>query len=114
MNNRSVPRFNPAPEQVGMHEDDMTYKDKLDQKAYEARQPSEDKSEGPMQPIIEKVVEYVPAAAKILGDPKAEKDQAEKINEGTPGPPERPIHDDKIEEFLRGQHKSKNKDGILQ
>ncbi|KAM0285202.1 hypothetical protein ACHAQH_001633 [Verticillium albo-atrum] len=113
MNNRSIPRFNPAPKQVGMHEDDMTYKDKLDQKAHEARQP-DDANKGPMHPIIEKVVEYIPAAAKVLGDPKAEKEQEEKVNENPPGPPERPIHDDKIEEFLRGQHKSKSEDGILE
>ncbi|CRK46971.1 hypothetical protein BN1723_001246 [Verticillium longisporum] len=57
MNDRSIPRFNPAPEQVGMHEDDMSYKDKLDQKAFEARQP-EEANDGVMHPIIEKVVEY--------------------------------------------------------
>ncbi|CRK35587.1 hypothetical protein BN1708_001233 [Verticillium longisporum] len=116
MNDRSIPRFNPAPEQVGMHEDDMSYKDKLDQKAFEARQP-EEANDGVMHPIIEKgpVVEYVPVAAKVLGDPKAErKDKDDKVNENPPGPPERPLDDDKIEGFLRGQHKSKGEDGVFQ
>ncbi|EEY14019.1 predicted protein [Verticillium alfalfae VaMs.102] len=117
MNDRSVPRFNPAPEQVGMHEDDMSYKDQLDQKAFEARQP-EDANDGVMHPVIEKggpVVEYVPVAAKVLGDPKAErKEKDDKANENPPGPPERPLDDDKIESFLRGQHKSIGKDGVSQ
>lgn len=55
------------------------------------------------------VTEYVPAAAKILParqSPPKEEDKP-------PGPPERPHHDDKIEDFVRDQHRSQGVDGIL-
>jgi hypothetical protein len=55
------------------------------------------------------VTEYVPAAAKILpGKQSPSRDEVK-----PEGPPERPDHDDKIEEFVRDQHRSQGTDGIL-
>ena len=51
------------------------------------------------------VVEYVPAAAKFLGVKEGEAEQP--TRESPPGPPERPHHDEHIEEFVREQHLSK-------
>lgn len=57
------------------------------------------------------VTEYVPGAAKILG--QKEQAEPESNREQPPGPPERPHHDHKIEEFVRDQHRSKGEDGDL-
>lgn len=59
--------------------------------------------------IVEKITEYVPAAAKILParqSPPKEEDKP-------PGPPERPHHDHKIEDFVRDQHRSQGIEGVL-
>jgi hypothetical protein len=59
------------------------------------------------------VVEYVPAAAPILGV-QTEKDKEQHQQQSdVPGPPERPDHDPSIEEFVRDQHRSKGDDGLL-
>lgn len=52
-------------------------------------------------------------AAKVLGDPKQTKEE-KRETEKPPGPPERPIDDHAIEEFMREQHRSKGEDGGLQ
>lgn len=58
------------------------------------------------------VTEYVPAAAKILGSSASEKPgEPEKQ---IPGPPERPHHDHKIEDFVRDQHRSRNEKGEVE
>lgn len=82
-------------------EEPHTYKEKLDQVAEEKR-----KAQQPQQsnPIVEKITEYVPAASKILGNSKQE--PATTKSEDIPGPPERPHHDHKIEDFVRDQHRS--------
>lgn len=102
----------PAPEKK---EREMSFKEKLDKAADEARQPPEDENDSLMKPIIEKVVEYIPAATSVLGDPKKEEEerQAAMIKPAPGGPPERPIHDHNIEEFVRDQHRSKGEDGKL-
>lgn len=60
---------------------------------------------------VHEVTEYIPAAAKILGESKKEPEAKEKAD--IPGPPDRPDHDHKIEDFVRDQHRSNNGDGIL-
>ena len=58
------------------------------------------------------VTEYVPAASKVLGGSK-ESEPHISTSENIPGPPNRPDHDHKIEDFVRDQHRSKTKDGTL-
>lgn len=48
------------------------------------------------------VTEFIPAASKVLGPKEQPKEERPQI----PGPPERPDHDHKIEEFVRDQHRS--------
>lgn len=126
-------KFSKEPEKP---ERELSFKEQLDKAAIEAREPPEDKlgNGSLMKPIIEKgaaprhphscrtptnwlkVTEYIPSATKVLGDPNAKQDeeQVTKKGEGAPeGPPERPIHDHKIEEFVRDQHRSKGRDGKL-
>jgi hypothetical protein len=107
-------------------EEPQTYKEKLDQVAEEKRKALHRKQPNP---IVEKsksspapannihtgltwngfsVTEYVPAASKIIGSSTPEPAVAK--SEDIPGPPERPHHDDKIEEFVRDQHRSKSGD----
>lgn len=57
------------------------------------------------------VTEYVPAASKILGSSKQPEEGTK--SEDIPGPPERPHHDHKIEDFVRDQHRSKVEDGSI-
>ncbi|KAH6987800.1 hypothetical protein BKA56DRAFT_669403 [Ilyonectria sp. MPI-CAGE-AT-0026] len=84
-----------------------TFKEQLDQAAEEARSKANEKP----NPIVEKITEYVPAAAKILGSHRSDPNTLNKPE--LPGPPERPHHDDKIEGFVREQHGSQGKDGLL-
>ncbi|OLN84949.1 hypothetical protein CCHL11_03989 [Colletotrichum chlorophyti] len=102
-------KFAPAPKtQVQGRE--MSFKEQLDQAAHDARQPDEPPKQNP---IIEKVTQYIRAAAKILGNGQEEKE--EKISRpGIPGPPERPYDDVQVEEFIRQQHRSKGEDGLLE
>ncbi|KAF5979748.1 hypothetical protein FBULB1_5586 [Fusarium bulbicola] len=84
---------------------DESFKKQLDKAAESTRDLENQKP----NPVIEKITEYVPAAAKILParqSPPKEEDKP-------PGPPERPHHDDKIEDFVRDQHRSQGVDGIL-
>ncbi|OAQ64883.1 hypothetical protein VFPPC_13963 [Pochonia chlamydosporia 170] len=82
-----------------------TFKTQLDKAAVDQR---ERESESKPNPIVEKITEYIPAAAKVLA-PEKEKSPESHI----PGPPERPHHDDKIEAFVRDQHASKAPGGDL-
>ncbi|GJC81974.1 hypothetical protein ColTof4_10294 [Colletotrichum tofieldiae] len=83
---------------------ELSFKQKLDQAAHDARKPDEEPKQNP---IIEK------AASKILGNPQEERD--EKVSRpGIPGPPERPYDDVQVEEFIRQQHRSKGEDGLLE
>ncbi|KAI9898550.1 hypothetical protein N3K66_006910 [Trichothecium roseum] len=86
---------------------EASFKEQLDQIAVERR-----KAEQPSQqnPIVEKITEYVPAAAKILGSSANDKPSSEPEKQ-IPGPPERPHHDHKIEDFVRDQHRSRNEKG---
>ncbi|KAF4952039.1 hypothetical protein FGADI_7039 [Fusarium gaditjirri] len=84
---------------------DESFKEQLDKAADNTRELENQKP----NPVIEKITEYVPAAAKVLParqSPPKEEDKP-------PGPPERPHHDDKIEDFVRDQHRSQGVDGIL-
>jgi hypothetical protein len=83
-----------------------TFKQQLDRAATDTR--SQDANN--INPIVEKVVEYVPAAAKVLG---VNKEPQQETPVEVPGPPNRPDHDPKIEEFVRDQHRSKTDDGTL-
>ncbi|CEF85915.1 hypothetical protein FGSG_12691 [Fusarium graminearum PH-1] len=82
-----------------------SFKTQLDKAADNAREMENQKP----NPIVEKITEYVPAAAKILParqSPPKEEDKP-------PGPPERPHHDHKIEDFVRDQHRSQGIEGVL-
>lgn len=54
----------------------------------------------------------MPAASKILGGSKPEQQPQETAQSEVPGPPHRPDHDDKIEEFVRDQHRSGREMGV--
>ncbi|KAI0197375.1 hypothetical protein EV127DRAFT_465967 [Xylaria flabelliformis] len=96
---------NNAPEQP------TTFKERLDEVAREARQPTKE-SNSPS--LIEKVADYVPGASKLLGTEKNNQEQPEKTPSKDPAiPPLRPDHDDHIAEFVREQHRSKKPDGSL-
>ncbi|KAF5021513.1 hypothetical protein F66182_6456 [Fusarium sp. NRRL 66182] len=82
-----------------------TFKDQLDRAATETRELENQKP----NPIVEKITEYVPAAAKILPSGQSPPREEDK----PPGPPERPHHDHKIEDFVRDQHRSQGVEGIL-
>ncbi|KAK8004382.1 hypothetical protein PG990_002191 [Apiospora arundinis] len=84
------------------------FKEILDKKAFEARHPNAGQEEPTLlEKVAEKVTEYIPAAAKVLGTDKKEAEEKSPEPEKTPGPPERPHHDVNIEEFVREQHRSK-------
>ncbi|KAF5001384.1 hypothetical protein FGRMN_1080 [Fusarium graminum] len=85
--------------------DDETFKRQLDRAADTTRDMENQKP----NPIIEKITEYVPAAAKILPARQSPPKEEDKPS----GPPERPHHDDQIEDFVRDQHRSQGVDGIL-
>ncbi|KAF4963529.1 hypothetical protein FSARC_8466 [Fusarium sarcochroum] len=82
-----------------------TFKEQLDKAADNTREQENQKP----NPIVEKITEYVPAAAKILPGSQSPPKEEDKPS----GPPERPHHDDKIEDFVRDQHRSQGVDGIL-
>lgn len=55
------------------------------------------------------VSQIIPAVKKVLGggdDEQQQHDSAPKTEKAPSGPPDRPVHDDHIAEFLRDQHKS--------
>lgn len=83
------------------------FKQQLDRVAVESRTKNQPQQ---TNPVVEKITEYIPAAAKVLGS-TSQPEESKKTE--IPGPPERPTHDDKIEEFVRDQHRSKGEDGIL-
>ncbi|OTA99200.1 hypothetical protein M426DRAFT_325344 [Hypoxylon sp. CI-4A] len=86
-----------------------SFKDKLDQAAENARQP-DSKQETHQPNLAEKVVEYIPAAAKIIGTGNQQQSEPAP-SQPVSGPPDRPHHDGHIEEFVRDQHRSKIPDG---
>ncbi|EFQ27888.1 hypothetical protein CGRA01v4_03484 [Colletotrichum graminicola] len=102
-------RFAPEPK-IQNKDREVSFKQKLDQAAHDARKPDDEPNQNP---IIEKVTQYIPAVANILGHPQEER--GEKVSRpGIPGPPERPYDDTQVEEFIRQQHRSKGEDGLLQ
>ncbi|KAM0384145.1 hypothetical protein ACHAPY_001520 [Fusarium culmorum] len=46
-------------------------------------------------------------------NPIVEKSNPPKEEDKPPGPPERPHHDHKIEDFVRDQHRSQDVEGVL-
>ncbi|KAH6893217.1 hypothetical protein B0T10DRAFT_267911 [Thelonectria olida] len=86
-------------------EEPKPFKEQLDQAANDRRSGSNKPN-----PVVQKITEYVPAAAKVLGQ---QSDPNDTNKPEIPGPPERPHHDDKIEDFVRDQHRSNGTDGIL-
>jgi len=89
---------------------EASFKEQLDRVSDEKRQAEAQKNQPP-NPIVEKITEYVPAASKILGSSKQPEEGTK--SEDIPGPPERPHHDHKIEDFVRDQHRSKVEDGSI-
>ncbi|KAG9252337.1 uncharacterized protein F5Z01DRAFT_676216 [Emericellopsis atlantica] len=90
-------------------EEPHTYKEQLDRVAEEKR-----KAQHPQQPnpIVEKSKSSLSFPAKyILGNSKQE--PATTKSEDIRGPPERPHHDHKIEDFVRDQHRSKTDSGKI-
>ncbi|GJN85689.1 hypothetical protein PLIIFM63780_009259 [Purpureocillium lilacinum] len=90
-------------------EQQASFKEQLDRIAVASR---EGEQESKPNPIIEKITEYIPAASAILGGGSHQQPQEETKPE-IPGPPNRPDHDHKIEEFVRDQHRSNKGDGDL-
>ncbi|EQL01561.1 hypothetical protein OCS_02723 [Ophiocordyceps sinensis CO18] len=92
-----------------------SFKDQLDHVALQKKQ---DGQERQSSTLVEKisvspsVTEYMPAASKILGGSKPEQQPQETAQSEVPGPPHRPDHDDKIEEFVRDQHRSGREMGV--
>ncbi|WYZ38756.1 hypothetical protein EsH8_III_000670 [Colletotrichum jinshuiense] len=102
-------KFAPEPKSQ-THGREMSFKQQLDQAAHDARKPDDEPKQNP---IVQKVTQYIPAAAKIFGEPQEDKE--ERISRpGIPGPPERPYNDVQVEEFIRQQHRSKGEDGVLE
>ncbi|CAI6096357.1 unnamed protein product [Clonostachys chloroleuca] len=89
---------------------DQSFKEQLDRVATERR---EDQQGTNTNPIVEKITEFIPAASKILGTGSKNTDTSKQEGTDIPGPPHRPDHDDKIEGFIRDQHRSKTEDGEL-
>ncbi|KAI0123078.1 hypothetical protein BJ170DRAFT_124410 [Xylariales sp. AK1849] len=98
---------NPVPDEA--QQAAPSFKEQLDHRAKLARDPNYGK-EASQPSILEKVTEYVPAAKKILGSPKKDEEGSKVGSEEVKGPPERPLHDGNIEEFVRDQHRSKRGD----
>ncbi|VUC24241.1 unnamed protein product [Clonostachys rosea] len=90
---------------------DKSFKEQLDHVAAERRR--EEQQGNNTNPIVEKITELIPAASKILGNGSKDTDTSKKAEQDVPGPPHRPDHDDKIEGFIRDQHRSKTEDGEL-
>ncbi|KAK2004569.1 hypothetical protein LX36DRAFT_649893 [Colletotrichum falcatum] len=102
-------KFAPEPK-IHNKDRELSFKQQLDQAAHDARKPDDEPKQNP---IIEKLTQYIPAAANILGN--AQEEREEKISRpGIPGPPQRPYDDTQVEEFIRQQHRSKGEDGLLQ
>ncbi|KAI0024390.1 hypothetical protein F4780DRAFT_775782 [Xylariomycetidae sp. FL0641] len=102
---------------------EMNYKQQLDKVALKAKHPSDDATNNQGQAsIVDKVAEYIPGAAKILGGGggggggggKPEEQTPEEKEDGPPQdvPPLRPVHDEHIEDFVRAQHRSRPFDGV--
>ncbi|KAM4056383.1 hypothetical protein HRG_003299 [Hirsutella rhossiliensis] len=85
-----------------------SFKEQLDRIAMQSKQ---DGQEQQPNTLVEKITEYIPAASKILGGASKEQPQ-QTAQSGVPGPPHRPDHDDKIEEFVRDQHRSGRETGV--
>ncbi|PHH90921.1 hypothetical protein CDD83_2259 [Cordyceps sp. RAO-2017] len=88
-----------------------TFKQQLDRAAVESKRNEDGQGERP-NPIVEKIAEYIPAASSMLGVPGTP-EPAEQTRPDVPGPPNRPDHDHKIEDFVRDQHRSNTDGGML-
>ncbi|KAJ6789698.1 hypothetical protein PWT90_00562 [Aphanocladium album] len=88
---------------------DRPYKKHLDEAA--SHQTDDYREPGTIQKAVETISEYIPAAAGPLQQltghqPKTAKEEEEKQPEPDPSQlPERPIHDEHIENFVREQHR---------
>ncbi|KAK1967220.1 hypothetical protein LY78DRAFT_17561 [Colletotrichum sublineola] len=102
-------KFAPEPK-IQNKDRELSFKKKLDQAAHDARKPDDEPKQNT---IIEKVTQYIPAAANILGNSQEER-EGKVSRPGIPGPPDRPYDDTQVEEFIRQQHRSKGEDGLLQ
>ncbi|KAI1336194.1 hypothetical protein F5Y15DRAFT_419195 [Xylariaceae sp. FL0016] len=104
----------PSTNELNESQRETNFKERLDQVARDVRQPKEPEQANGQPSFLEKVTEYVPGAAKILGTGSQDKDKAEPAKQPEiSGPPHRPDHDGHIEEFMRDQHRSKKPDGSL-
>ncbi|TQV91090.1 hypothetical protein V2A60_008101 [Cordyceps javanica] len=89
---------------------DRPYKKHLDEAA--SHETEDYREPGTVQKAVEKVSEYIPAAAgplqKLTGHPAAARTEEAEETPAPPDPsqlPERPLHDTHIEEFVREQHR---------
>ncbi|KAJ3566758.1 hypothetical protein NPX13_g7017 [Xylaria arbuscula] len=91
------------------------YKDQLTAAARAARHPPSASPDNTSSPgLLEKVADYIPGAAKVLGTGTEKNDQAQHeaaLPKPTSSTPSRPEHDDHIAEFVRDQHRSKRVEG---
>ncbi|KAI0840314.1 hypothetical protein F5Y06DRAFT_294982 [Hypoxylon sp. FL0890] len=92
----------------GQSHTETSFKDRLDKAAEDARHPNSIE-ETQQANLAEKITEYIPAAAKLLGT-RIQAEPEVTAPKRVPGPPERPRHDEHIEEFVRDQHRSKGED----
>ncbi|KAK4044774.1 hypothetical protein C8A01DRAFT_42393 [Parachaetomium inaequale] len=84
------------------------YKAKLDEAADRVKSPpQEEQSTG----ILDKVSQYVPTVGRMLGNQETD-ERAPSPAKNAPGPPDRPMNDTQIEEFIKDQHRSKRVVGI--
>ncbi|PFH63372.1 hypothetical protein XA68_12336 [Ophiocordyceps unilateralis] len=89
-----------------------SFKQQLDREA--TQEGAQQQQEQQPNTLAAKITEFIPAAAKVLGDQHQQQHTSQPPARAKPGPPERPHHDDKIEEFVRDQHRSKDEVGGLQ
>ncbi|KAL2256320.1 hypothetical protein VTK26DRAFT_1853 [Humicola hyalothermophila] len=86
------------------------YKAKLDEAASRAKSPPTEDQDSTTR-FKDKVAQYAPAPiSKMLGASQAEGPDPSPPPESReiPGPPDRPIHDTQIAEFIKDQHRSKD------
>ncbi|KAI1076331.1 hypothetical protein F5B20DRAFT_333469 [Whalleya microplaca] len=103
----SMPPFTQPPNEP---RNEMSFKAQLDQAARDARNLN-DRGTG-QSSLANKITEYLPAATNLLGTGSQKKPE-ERSSRYIPGPPDRPHHDEHIEEFVRDQHRSRRQDGSL-
>lgn len=95
--------------------EELGYKTQLDKKALEHKFPEKIPEPDPPHPVVQTINEYTPALGKMLGvDQKEEKKKPEERQNKPDGPPDRPVHDEQVKEFVRDQHRSRPEDAVVE